>query len=220
LKVNINGLISHFIEPSQMHDRLTGIRNLNFGRYMLCIALTLVLNACNTESQWQLHDITGHLPDLRLSLRCDTGQPVTEQTYQGYLVMLYFGFTTCQAECPSTLFRLAKIVQGLEDNANSARILFVTLDPGRDTEQILHSYVTAFDAGHAVGLTGSEAEIEDLAKRYRAAFRPGKSDSDDITHSAAVYVFDPQGQARLLITPDDAIETVANDLRHLLKSSR
>ena len=106
------------------------------------------------------------------------------------------------------------------DNANRTRILFVTLDPGRDTLQVLHRYVTAFDAGHTVGLTGNEGEIEDLAKRYRAAFRPRKSDSDELSHSAAVYVFDPQGHARFLITPDDAIETVANDLRRLLESSQ
>ena len=150
----------------------------------------------------------------------DTGQPVTDQTYQGYLVMLFFGFTSCQTECPATLFRLAKIVRLLGDNANRTRILFVTLDPQRDTLQVLHRYVTAFDAGHAIGLTGKESEIEDLTKRCRAAFRPGKSDSDELSHSAAVYVFDPQGHARFLVTPDDSIVTVADDLRGLLASSR
>jgi len=203
-----------------MHNRLFGTRRLKFGRIILYAALTLVLNGCDTERQRQLPEITGHLPDLRFSLMSDTGQPVTNQTYQGYLVMLFFGFTSCQAECPTTLFRLAKIMRNLGDNANRTRILFVTLDPGRDTPQVLHRYVSAFDAGHAVGLTGNETEIEDLTKHYRAAYRPRKSDSDELSHSAAVYVFDPQGHARLLITPDDSIETVADDLRRLLGSSR
>jgi protein SCO1/2 len=202
-----------------MRDRLFGTLGLKFGQTILCVSLTLVLNGCNTEGR-QLHDITGHLPDLRFSLMSDAGQRVTDQTYRGNLVMLFFGFTSCQAECPSTLFRLAKIVQGLGDDAKRVRILFVTLDSGRDTPQVLHRYVTAFDAGHAIGLTGKDAEIEAFAKRYRAAYRPIKSDSDDITHSAAVYVFDPQGHARLLVTPDDAIETVAKDLSRLLESSR
>jgi protein SCO1/2 len=205
---------------SRPRGRLFGTRGLKFGRYLLAITLTWVLSGCDTEKQWRLHEITGHLPDLHFSLLSDTGQPVTDQTYQGYLVLLFFGFTSCQSECPTTLFRLAKIVCDLGDHAKRARILFVTLDPGRDTPQALHRYVTAFDAGHAIGLTGGEGEIEDLAKRYRAAFRAGKSESGDIAHSAAVYVFDPQGHARLLITPDDAIATVANDLRHLLASSR
>ncbi|MFA6162236.1 MAG: SCO family protein [Methylobacter sp.] len=201
-----------------MHDRLFGTRGLKFLRQIICVVLTLILSGCNPEKQWQLHEITGHLPDLRFSLMSDTGQPVSDQTYQGYLVMLFFGFTNCQAECPTTLFRLAKIVQGLGDNANRTRILFVTLDPDRDSPQVLHRYVTAFDPGHAVGLIGNEGEIEEFAKRYRVAYRPKESDSDDITHSAAVYVFDPEGHARLLVTPDDAIETVADDLRLLLDS--
>lgn len=199
-----------------MHNGLFGTQGLKF----LCVTLTLVLISCNPEKQWQLHEITGHLPDLHFSLMSDTGQPVTDQTYQGYLVMLFFGFTNCQAECPTTLFRLAKIVQRMEANADSTRILFITLDPGHDTPEVLHRYLTAFDAGHAIGLTGNEAEIEALAKRYRVAFRPKKSDSDDITHSAAVYIFDPQGHARLLVTPDDTIETVVDDLRYLLDSVR
>lgn len=197
-----------------MHNRLFGIRSLKF----LCIALMLI--GCNPEKQWQLHAITGHLPDLHFSLISDTGHSVTDETYHGYLTLLFFGFTNCQAECPSTLFRLTKIVQHLGNNAKRTRILFVTLDPGHDTPEVLHRYLTAFDDGHAIGLTGSNAEIEDLAKRYRIAYRPKNPNSGDIAHSAAVYVFDPQGHARLLITPDDSIETVANDLQRLLNSLR
>jgi len=203
-----------------MHNRLFGTRGQKFGRTMLCVAMTLLFNGCDTEKQWQLHEITGHLPDLSFSLMSDTGQPVTDKTYQGYLVLLFFGFTSCQAECPTTLFRLTKIVRYLEEKVNRTRILFVTLDPGRDTLQVLHRYVTAFDTEHMVGLTGNESDIEDLAKRYRAAFRPRESDSDEISHSTAVYVFDPQGHARFLITPEDAVETVTNDLRGILDSSQ
>ena len=187
---------------------------------MLCVAMTLLLNGCDTEKQWQLHEITGHLPDLRFSLMSDNGQPVTDQTYQGYLVMLFFGFTSCKAECPATLFRLTKIVQRLENKTHRIRILFVTLDPGRDNLQVLHRYVTAFDTEHTVGLTGNESDIEDLAKRYRAAFRPRESASDELSHSAAVYVFDPQGHARFLITPEDTIEAVTKDLQGMLESSQ
>jgi protein SCO1/2 len=218
--VSINGLIRHFIESFQMHVRFFGKRNLKFGRTMRCVALTLALNGCDTERQWQLHDITGHLPDLRFLLMSDAGQPVTDQTYQGYLVMLFFGFTNCQAECPSTLFRLAKIVQGLGDSEKRTRILFVTLDPGRDSPQVLRRYISAFAAGHAVGLTGNETGIENLTKRYRAAYRPRQTDTDELSHSAAIYVFDPQGHARFLVTPDDSIVTVVSDLRRLLDSSR
>jgi protein SCO1/2 len=203
-----------------MHNRFVRTRHLKFGRTVVYIALTLVLNSCDAERKWKLHEITGHLPDLSFSLMSDTGQPVTDKTYQGYLVLLFFGFTSCQAECPATLFRLTKIVRYLEEKANRTRILFVTLDPGRDTLQVLHRYVRAFDTEHMVGLTGNESNIEDLAKRYRAAFRPRESNSDELSHSAAVYVFDPQGHARFLVTPDDSIVTVTDDLRRLLDSSQ
>lgn len=187
---------------------------------LLCTALMLALIGCNPEKQWHLHEITGHLPDLHFALLDDTGQPVTDQSYQGYLVMLFFGFTNCQSECPATLFQLANVVRRLGDHANRTRILFVTLDPGHDTPEVLHRYLTAFDTGHAVGLTGNDGEVEDIAKRYRAAYRPKKSDSDSIVHSAAVYIFDPQGHARLLMTPNDSAETVADDLQLLLDSVR
>jgi protein SCO1/2 len=115
---------------------------------------------------------------------------------------------------------LAKIVQGLGDSEKRTRILFVTLDPGRDSPQVLHRYISAFASGHAVGLTGNETGIENLTKRYRAAYRPRQTDTDELSHSAAVYVFDPQGHARFLVTPDDSIVTVVGDLRRLLDSSR
>ena len=201
-----------------MHVSLLKNAVQQFCRSILCVVLTLLLNGCNTEKQWQLNEISGHLPDLSFSLKSDTGQNVTAQSYQGYLVLLFFGFTSCQAECPATLFRLAKMVQSLGEDANRARILFITLDPGRDTPLVMQRYVSAFDAEHALGLTGNEDEIEKLAKRYRIAYR--QRESDDIVHSAAVYVFDRQGHARLMITPNDEIATVVKDLQHLLALTR
>jgi len=203
-----------------MLNQLLGARALKFARCSLFIPLTVVMGSCDTKRQWHLQEITDHLPDLHFSLMSDSGQPVSDQTYQGYLVLLFFGFTRCQAECPITLLRLAKIVGHLGDHANRARILLVSLNPNYDTPPVLHRYVAAFDAKHAIGLTGSQAEIEELAKRYRIAYRPGIADSenpDTITHNAVVYVFDPQGHARLLIAPDDTIEVAVNDLLPLLK---
>ena len=213
-------IFQHFVWGHLMHDRLFGNQALKFRRFILCVAFSLVFNGCNKENPWRLHEISGHLPDLRFSLLSDTGQPLTEQTSHGYLVMLFFGFTNCQSECPTTLFRLSEIVQELGADANRTRILFVTLDPCRDTPHVMHRYLTSFDAEHAIGLIGNEDQIEELAKRYRIAYRRKDPGSGDIAHSAAVYVFDPQGHARLLITPNDPIEAVVNDLRRLLESAR
>ena len=203
-----------------MHVSFLKKGGLQVCRSILCVAVMLLSNGCNTEKQWQLNDISGHLPDLRFSLKSDAGQTVTDQTYKGFLVLLFFGFTNCQAECPATMFRLAKIVQGLEENANRARILFITVDPARDTPLVMQRYVRAFDAEHTLGLTGNGDEIENLAKRYRIAYRQRESESGDIVHSAVVYVFDRKGHARLMITPKDEIKTVVKDLQHLLTLSR
>lgn len=184
--------------------------------FMLCWALTLISDGCNMEKQWQLHEISGHLPDLSFSLMSSTGQAVTDRTYQGYLLLLFFGFTRCSTECPTTLFRLAKVVQAIGADAKHTRILFVTLDPGRDTPVLMQRYLEAFDAEHIIGLIGNADTIENLSKRYRIAYRQSSSDVDESVHSAAVYVFDQQGHARLLITPHDEINWVVEDLHHLL----
>lgn len=100
--------------------------------------------------------------------------------------MLFFGFTNCQTECPTTLFRLAKVLPRVEDDAKHIRILFITLDSSHDTPYVLHRYMTAFDNRHVIGLTGSETNLESITKRYRIAYYPGRSDSDEIVHGAAV----------------------------------
>lgn len=179
----------------------------------------LMAAGCDSPKQGRLHDISGHLPSLQFSLTSDTGQAVTNFTYRGYVIFLFFGFTHCHDQCPTAMSRLAALLPHLGDKAKDVRILFVTLNPDRDTPEILHRYATTFDPVHAIGLTGSEDEIEGLVKRYRIAYRPGESDSDDIVHSVAVYVFDPEGRARLLIRPEDSNEAVANAVLPLLNSA-
>jgi protein SCO1/2 len=112
-------------------------------------------------------------------------------------------------------------MQLLGTDANRARILFVTLDPERDTPQILHRYVGQFDPDHAIGLTGTTSDIERLTKQYRAAYRPRSkiSEAGGIDHGDAVYIFDSQGRARLLATSADSDEHLAQDLRRLLETA-
>jgi protein SCO1/2 len=134
---------------------------------------------------------------------------------------MYFGFTHCNAECPVSMARLAHVMRLLGNDAERMRILFVTLDPQRDTPQALHRYITQFDAEHAVGLTGTVADIERLTKQYRAAYRPRSKidEAADIEHGDAVYIFDTRGQARLLATSSDPSERLAEDLKRLIKVS-
>jgi protein SCO1/2 len=194
-----------------------------WGMFTHILGLTIVLAAsgCMTEKPWHVEEVTGHLPDLNFSLTSDRGSVVTAETYEGYLVLMYFGFTHCNAECPVSMARLAHVMRLLGNDAERTRILFVTLDPGRDTPQALRRYLTQFDVEHAVGLTGTVADIERLTKQYRAAYRPRSKidEAVDIEHGDAMYIFDTRGQARLLATSSDPSERLAEDLRQLIKVS-
>jgi protein SCO1 len=197
-------------------SRLARLATLSIG-----LALGALLSACHQDQQqpWQLTDISGHMPDLSFRLTDDQGKTVTAADYRGKVTLLYFGYTHCPDVCPLTLAHLHVVMQQLGKLADGVRILFVTVDPNRDTPAALHDYVAAFDP-HAIGLTGSPADIEALTKRYRAAFsrEPGKADgSYDVSHSSGIYVFDSSGKARLLATPTDAQDKLVHDL-HLLLS--
>lgn len=190
------------------------------GLSILLIA-SLLLVACHQDQPppWQLSDISGHMPDLSFQLTDDQGKTVTAMDYRGKVVLLYFGYTHCPDVCPLTLAHLHVVMQRLGKLSDGARILFVSVDPTRDTPAVMHNYVTAFDP-HAVGLTGSPSDIEALSKRYRAAFtrEPGNADGGyEVSHSSGIYIFDANGNARLLATPADPQDKLVHDL-HLLLS--
>ncbi|CAB3753535.1 hypothetical protein LMG29542_02050 [Paraburkholderia humisilvae] len=165
-------------------------------------------------------NVTGHLPDLEFSLTGDDGKPITAGTFKGDTTLVYFGYTHCPDVCPETMARLMQVLGKLGPDAQQVRILFVSVDPARDTPQALHDYVGAFDAQHARGLTGSDGQIEALAQRYRVAYQMEKRDPNgnyDVTHSSAVYIFDAQGHARLLATDQDTPDQIAQDLRRIIE---
>jgi protein SCO1 len=181
----------------------------------------LLLAGCHREEAipWQLTDVTGHMPDLDFHLLDDHGKAVSAQDYRGKVVLLYFGYTHCPDVCPLTLARLHVVMQRLGPLADGARILFVSVDPARDTPDIMHAYVNAFDP-RAVGLSGSSRDVEALSKRYRSAFsrEPDKGDGQyEVSHSSAIYIFDRDGKARLLSTPERSQDDLVHDL-HLLLS--
>ena len=187
---------------------------------MLALGLaSLGLAAChrNDDMPWRLVQVAGHMPDLDFRLTDDQGKPVTGKDYRGKVVLLYFGYTHCPDVCPLTLAQLHVVMQRLGPLADNVRILFVTVDPARDTPEVMRAYVNAFDP-RAVGLSGSPGDIEALSKRYRSAFtrEPDRADGNyEVSHSSAIYVFDQEGKARLLSTPNNPQSDMIHDL-HLL----
>ncbi len=184
------------------------------------LAAMVALAGCtNAGPPWHLTNVSGHLPDLDFSLTGDDGRPVTGASFRGRASLVYFGYTHCPDVCPETMGRLMEVLAKLGPDAQKVRILFITVDPARDTPQALHDYVGAFDSKHAEGLTGTDWQIESLAKRYRVAYQMEKRDPNgnyEVTHSSAVYVFDAQGRARLLATDNDTPDAIAEDLRRIV----
>ncbi|HEU4857583.1 MAG TPA: SCO family protein [Rhodanobacteraceae bacterium] len=191
-------------------------------RWLLLAVATVLFSACAVHPQWQLDNIQGHLPELKFQLTNDLGQPVTAANYHGKIVLLYFGYTHCPDVCPLTLVHLHTVLQKMGKAAADVRVLFVTVDPVRDTVPVLHQYVTAFDP-RIVGLTGTQNAIAQLAKRYRAFYKPetpnDKAGDYDVTHSSAIYVFNREGQAQVLATPGSTNDEIFHDLEILVKQS-
>lgn len=175
-------------------------------------AMVLPVAACDPKAKFNEQDISGVLPPLSFSMTdAMTGRPVTATDFRGKVVLLYFGYTQCPDFCPTTLSNLSDVLGKLGARANDARVLFVTVDPDRDSLKILKEYAHAFSP-QVVGLRGTPDELTALARRYRVAYSvtpPQGGKPYEVTHSSIVYVFDQDGNARLLV---DSMATAKPDI--------
>jgi protein SCO1/2 len=162
------------------------------------------------------------MPRLEFEMeRAQDRRPVSADAYRGKVVLLYFGYTHCPDICPATLANLSDALQRLKDRAPDVRVLFVTVDPDRDSEKVLGEYVRAF-APEIDGLRGSKDALASLARRYRVAYSVTPASSGNtysVMHSQAVFFFDRDGRARLVTTSTDNTSEIADDIRHLLDAS-
>ena len=191
-------------------------------RASAALFLTALLAACaGSDPHYTLKDITGLVSPLEFQLTDQDGRPVTAANYRHDIVLLYFGYTDCPDECPTTLTTLANALHTLGQQASQIRVLFVSVDPNRDTTEVLKRYVSNFGP-EFVGLRPDREELTALGKRYRIAYHYEKPDKDgnyEVDHSSAVFIFDGDGRARLLALSDNTAQQVASDLRRLLTSS-
>lgn len=183
----------------------------------LLLAAVAALAACTDQGPWRTENIDGLMPTLELAMTDDTGRAVSAETYRGRTVLLFFGYTHCPDVCPTTLARLAQALGATKNRGAGTVVLFVTVDPKRDTVQHLHEYVRAFGPWF-VGLRGTPEAIRALTKRYRVTYAYGEPDTTgdyDVSHSVGVFVFDGAGRSRLLILPRDPVEAISADLDRL-----
>ena len=191
------------------------------GLMAFAAAAPMISGCSDADVQWSLYNVRGHLPDLKFSLIGPDGSPFTEEAVQGKTVLMFFGFASCPDVCPTTMAQLTEVLRLLGPAGENVRILFVSVDPFRDTPALLQAYVSAFNTS-AIGLTGEERAIAALAKRYRVAYQieaPRNADEPgqyDVTHSRGVYIFDNRGRARLLAADTPAPDVLARDLGQLI----
>jgi len=189
--------------------------------WLVITMLVLGLSACDSGPPWHTKNITGLMPTLNFDLtEANRDIPVHGSDYRGHYLMIYFGYTHCPDVCPLTLGRLKTVLARLGDKAAAMRVLFITVDPGRDKLPELKRY-TEFFGPQFVGLRGSHRALRALTKQYRVTYGYDKPDAQgnyNVSHSSAVYVFDDQGEARLIFRPDDTLEAMTADLQRLLAS--
>lgn len=163
-------------------------------------------------------DITGAEYARALSLTDQNGQPRTLADFKGKVTVVFFGFTQCPDVCPTTMAELAQVKAALGKDGERVQGVFVTVDPERDSAEVLKSYMSGFDPGF-VALRGTPEQIAATAKEFKVFYAkvPGKAEGTySVDHTAGSYVFDAQGRVRLFVRYGSGAEALTADLKTLL----
>lgn len=190
-------------------------------RNLWMVVLLCVLSACKPATDtndFSATDISNAAFGSSLSLTDHTGKPRTLADFKGKVVALFFGYTHCPDVCPTTMADMKRAMKLLGNQADELQVLFVTLDPERDTQAILAQYVPSFDP-RFIGLTGTNQEIEIAVKDFKIfanqVENKGRS-GYTIDHSAGVYLFDKTGKIRLYVNYGAKPSDIASDIKKLL----
>lgn len=188
-----------------------------------CATLVLgfgLLAACSEKQQsFTSVDVTGATYAKDFELTDHNGQVRHLKDFAGKVVIMFFGFTQCPDMCPTTMLELAEIKKNLGKDGDRFQALFVTVDPERDTPEILKAYMTNFDPTF-LALTTTPEKLAELAKDYKVYYRkvPGKTPTSyTMDHSAGSYVYDTKGQLRLFTRYGTGAAALTQDIQQLLK---
>lgn len=191
-------------------------------RAMLLMGLATLLAACGKEGPtFTSLDITGNKEFAQdFSLQDPQGKTRTLADYKGKAVVMFFGYTHCPDVCPTTMAELNQVMQKLgADDAQRVQVLFVTVDPQRDTPELMGQYVPAFNPAFVGLRPADDAALKSVTKSFRVVVNKVEGSTPNnytIDHTAGIYVFDPNGQLRLFMRPDEPVDAMAKDLKTLL----
>jgi len=194
---------------------------LTFLRTCFMTAFLVLLAACSPKPEFKNIDITGSTAFGKdFSLVDPDGNVRTLADFKGKVVVMFFGYTQCPDICPTTLTEMQQVMTLLGPKSDKVQVVFVTVDPERDTAAILKQYVPSFDSRFLGLRPADEAPLEKVTKDFKIYYKkvPGTSPgSYTMDHSAGSYAFDPEGRLRLYIKHAQGPETLAHDLKELLK---
>ena len=187
----------------------------------MTVVLALALVGCGQKGpSFEASHITGSTFGRDFALSDPAGAPRTLADYRGKAVVVFFGYTQCPDVCPTTLAALAEAMKKLGAEADRVQVVFITVDPERDTPELLAKYVPSFDP-RFVGLRGDADATARTAREFKVIYQkqPGVAPgSYSMDHSAGAYIFDPQGRLRLYVGHSQTPEVFAHDLHELLKA--
>jgi protein SCO1/2 len=182
------------------------------------LLFALLLAACDGSPKFRGTDITGADYGRTLALTGHDGKPRTLEDFRGKAVVLFFGYTRCPDVCPTTLVEMSAAMKALGKDADRVQVLFVTVDPARDTPDVLSKYVPAFDS-RFLGLYGDEEATRRVTKEFKIFHEKvegGAPGAYTVNHSAQSYVFDTKGRLRLFERHERLGKDLVPDLRVLL----
>lgn len=189
------------------------------GTLFAALLAALVLAGCETSPpQFESVDITGADYARDFSLTDQSGKARSLAQFRGKLVVMFFGYTQCPDVCPTTMADLAAVMKDLGPDASRVQVLFVTLDPERDTPTVLSAYVPAFDA-RFLGLYGSAEQTAAVAREFKVFYQKVDGPtptSYTLDHTAGCYVFDPAGHVRLFMRNAEKPSAMLHDMKILL----
>jgi protein SCO1/2 len=189
--------------------------------FVLC---TSVLVGCQQQSEapaaFQLTDVTNAPFGKTLALTDHHGKPRTLEDFRGKVVVIFFGFVHCPDACPATLAELAQVAKALGPDATRMQVLFVTVDPERDTPELLRQYVPSFHPDF-LGLHGDAAATAQAAKEFKIFYQKQQSSGGgySVDHSAGTYILDPQGRLRVFAQYGAGATALLHDIRLLLQGA-
>jgi len=187
------------------------------------LVAVLVLTGCGKPDavRFESTDITGADFARSLDLSGHDGRARTLADFNGKVLVVFFGFTHCPDVCPTTLARFATVMKALGPDAERVQVVLVTVDPARDTPEVLAKYVTAFNPAF-LGLTGDASAIERTAREFRVIFEKQAGQTPEtytVDHSSGIFVFDPKGRVRLFISGRQDASVLEHDIRLLLSGA-